>query len=132
MRKNNLIIHRLVETQDNEKDQAEKDKADVIKIIEITNPRLKGQLEILTKNDQWIKRLGNKKPDARRPRPIKVILPDEEMKKRIFQGCRNLKNSPFKQISIIEDQTREEQEEKLRRALAQREEAGEKFWILRG
>ena len=134
MKKNNIIIHKLNETLDNEKDQQEKDKSDLINIIETTTPEFKAEIELLIKNENAIKRLGTKKTGNARPRPIKVTLPDEEMKRKIFKGCKNLKDSPFKEISIQEDLTREEQEKnyQLRRELKERREKGEKICIFRG
>ena len=133
-KKNNIIIHKLPESQENDKDQAEKDKSDIIKIIETTNPELKAELQDLVKDVKSIKRLGIKKAGSIRPRPIKITLPDEDMKKKIFKGCRNLKNSVFKNISIQEDLTKEEQEYnfQLRTQLKTRKENGEKVCIFRG
>ena len=56
------------------------------------------------------------------------------MKKDILRGCKNLKNSNFKHISVQEDLTREEQEKQyqLRQELRRRIENGEKVRIFRG
>ena len=134
MKMNNIIIHKLPETQDNEIDQAKKDKADIIKIFETTNPEFKAELENLLKEENSIKRLGNKRAEAARPRPVKVILPDVEMKKKIFKGCRNLKKSPFRNVSIQDDLTKQEQEKnfQLRKQLKERKDNGEKVCIYRG
>ena len=134
MKINNIIIHRLPETHDNDVDQAKRDKADIIKILETTNPEFKAEVENLLKEDNSIKRLGNKRAGATRPRPVKVILPDVEMKKKIFKGCRNLKNSPFRNVSIQDDLTKQEQEKnfQLRKQLKERKDSGEKVCIYRG
>ena len=134
LKKNNIIIHKLPETQDNEQDQNEKDKSDIVKILETTNPELKAEIQSLTQNSKMIKRLGIKKANATRPRPLLIILPDEDLKKAIFRGCKNLKKSPFKDISVQDDLTKEQQEKnfQLRRELKERKEAGEKVCLFRG
>ncbi len=56
------------------------------------------------------------------------------MKKDILRGCKNLKNSNYKHISVQEDLTREEQEKQyqLRQELRRRIENGDKVRIFRG
>ena len=56
------------------------------------------------------------------------------MKKDILRGCKSLKNSNYKHISVQEDLTREEQEKQyqLRQELRRRIENGEKVRIFRG
>jgi len=109
-RKNNLIIHRLDETQDNEKDQIKRDKADVVKILETTNPELTAEMnELLEKKEIKITRLGRRKKDAVKPRPVKIVFPDEDMKRDILSGCSNLKGSHFESISVQEDLSKEQQ-----------------------
>ena len=133
-RQNNLIIHRLPESESNPKDQEKKDKEDIIKIIEITTPELKDEIEKLAKEDKKILRLGDKKTDPTKPRPIKIILPRSEMKKDIFKGCKNLKDSPYCKISIQTDLTKDEQMRnyKLRAELKERIGKGEDVCIYRG
>ena len=133
-RKMNLIIHRLEETQDNEADQCKRDKTDVLKIIATTNPELISELQDHLLEGKKIFRLGTKEPNATRPRPIKVILPDEEIKIDIFKGCVNLKNSVFNHVSIQSDLTKVEQEAnfQLRKECRERIDQGEKVCIYRG
>ena len=131
-KKQNLIIQRLNETEEKEEDQKAKDKEEVRKIIQTTNPELLSELENTFKEDKYIMRLGKKKAD--RPRPLRVILSDEEMKKDVLRGCRKLKDSDYQHISVQEDLTREEQEKqyKLRQELKKRKQEGEKVCIFRG
>ena len=81
-----------------------------------------------------IVRFGRKKNDKTKPRPIKVTLPDGDMKLQIFRGCRNLKDSDYKNISVQNDLTAEEREAnyKLRQELRDRKEKGEEVIIFRG
>ena len=56
------------------------------------------------------------------------------MKQQIFRGCRNLKDSDYKNISVQNDLTAEEREAnyKLRQELRDRKEKGEEVIIFRG
>ena len=131
-KKQNLIIQRVTETEEKEEEQKSKDKDEVKKIIQITNPELLGEIDDILKEDKNIIRLGRKKAD--KPRPIRVILNDEEMKRDILKRCKNLKESAYKHISVQEDLTREEQEKqfKLRQELRKQKEEGQKVCIYRG
>jgi len=133
-RKNNLIIHRLEETQEKKEDQAERDKTDVLKIIATTTPELVAELQTTLLEGNNIKRLGFKKKDATKPRPIRIILPDIETKLEILQGCSNLKDSVFSHISIQRDLTIEEQKKNylLREEVRKRNKDGEKVCLYRG
>ena len=133
-RKNNLIIMRLPEQEtENPEEELKKDEIEIKKIFDQTNPELKSELTKIL-NENKIKRLGRKKTDKTKPRPIKVTLPDGDMKEQIFKGCKNLKNSNFKNISIQNDLTLEEREEgfKLRQEMRERKEKGEDICIFRG
>ena len=133
-RKNNLIIMRLPEQEaENPEEELKKDEIEIKKIFDQTNPELKSELTKVL-NENKIKRLGRKKNDKTKPRPIKVTLPDGDMKEQIFKGCKNLKNSNFKNISIQNDLTLEEREEgfKLRQEMRERKEKGEDICIFRG
>ena len=133
-RKNNLIIMRLPEQEtENPEEELKKDEIEIKKIFDQTNPELKSELTKIL-NENKIKRLGRKKTDKTKPRPIKVTLPDGDMKEQIFKGCKNLKNSTFKNISIQNDLTLEEREEgfKLRQEMRERKEKGEDICIFRG
>jgi len=131
-KKQNLIIQRLTETEEKEEDQKKKDKEEVLKIIEITNPEMISEVDNILKVEKNIIRLGRKKSD--RPRPIRIILNDEEMKRDILKKCKNLRDSSYKHISVQDDLTREEQEKqyKLRQELRKRKEEGQKVRIYRG
>ena len=133
-RKNNLIIHRLEETQVKKEDQIARDKADVLKIIATTNPELIAELQNTLLEEKRITRLGNKKPDATRPRPLRIILPEEDIKIDILKGCSNLKDSPFSHISVQQDLTIAEQKKhyQLRKECRERKDKGEKVRLYRG
>ena len=131
---NNIIVLRLEEQAgENEEEQIQNDKKELKKLFQKTNPELNAEIQnVLDKNKSF--RLGKKKDGVNRPRPIKVELPDEDMKKQIFRGCRNLKQSEFAHISIQNDLTKEEQERnfKMRQELKQRRERGEEVCIFNG
>ena len=133
-RKNNLIIHRLEETQADKKEQLQRDKTDVLKIFATTNPELISEIQESILEGNKITRLGSKKPGATKPRPIRVVLNDEEMKWDILKGCKNLKDSIFSNISVQTDLSIEEQKAnyKLRQELKKRKDEGEKVCIYRG
>ena len=130
---NNLIILRLPEQKTNDPtEEFEKDESEVKKIFEKTNPELKAEIEKILKENK-IMRLGRKKNDSTKPRPIKVTLPDTDMKRQIFRGCRNLKDSAYQNISVQNDLTAEERQAnfKLRQELRDRKEKGEDVCIYR-
>jgi len=134
-KKNNIIIHRLEESQDKEEDQKERDKADVLKIIATTNPELVAELQThLLEDNKRIKRLGRKEKESTKTRPIRVILPDEETKFEILQSCHNLQDSVFSHISVQQDLTKEEQKKnyKLRQEVRERNKNGEDVCLFRG
>ena len=98
-----------------------------------TNPELTAEIEsVLDKKKSF--RLGKKRDDAARPRPIKIELPDDDMKRQIFRGCKNLKQTEYRNVSIQNDLTRAEQEQnfKLRQELRERKEKGEQVCIYNG
>ena len=109
-KKNNIIILRLPEQDtDDPKEQFQKDENEIKKIFEKTNPELKAEMDKVLQENKIV-RLGRKKNDKTKPRPIKVTLPDGDMKLQIFRGCRNLKDSDYKNISVQNDLTAEERE----------------------
>ena len=114
-------------------EELEKDEAEIKKIFDKTNPELRAEMEKVLQENK-IKRLGRKNNDKTKPRPIKVILPDIEMKRQIFRGCKHLRDSAFKNISIQNDLTMEEREAnfKLRQQVRERKEKGEEVCIFKG
>jgi len=132
-KKNNLIIYRLPETEEDDKEQVKKDRTEILKIFDITTPELRAELEECLKKDRKFFRLGNKKAEEGKYRPLKVVLRDEEMKLDILNGCKNLKNSAYEKISIQTDLTIEEQERNysLRQELKERKANNEKVCIYR-
>ena len=100
------------------------------KLLEVTNPELKAEIDdILNKKKSF--RLGRFYKAGNKPRPIKIELPDEEMKRDIFRGCKKLKDSDFNQVSIQSDLTRGKQEQnfKLRQELKERKQKRGKVCI---
>jgi len=133
-RKNNIVILRLQEqTGNNREENLEKDKVEVKKIMEVinTNPEYKAELEELINKKKYL-RLGRTRTEGK-IRPIKIELPDEEMKRSIFQGCKNLRDSEYNHISIQNDLTKDEQETnyKLRKELRERLANNENVCIFR-
>ena len=132
-RKCNLIIHRLKETCESDKEQKLKDKEDILKIFEITNPEMKAEIQEHLKVEKKIIRLGAFDKNNTKPRSIKIILPDEEAKWDILKGCKNLKDSEYQGISVQADQTKEERDrnQALRQELKERLAGGENVCIYR-
>ena len=133
-KQNNLIILRLPEQEtEDPTEEYHKDEVVVKKIFETTNPELKAEMERVLKENKIV-RLGKRKADKTKPRPIKITLPDSEMKKQIFRGCKNLRDSDYKNISVQNDLTFEEREAnfKLRQELKERKDKGEDVCIFRG
>ena len=131
---NNIMVLRLKEPAGNdEQEQIENDRNEIKKLFHKTNPELTAEIETVL-NTKKSFRLGRKRDDAIRPRPIKIELPDEEMKKQIFKGCRNLKESEYRLVSIQNDLTKAEQEQnyKLRQELKERRGKGEQVCIYNG
>ena len=131
---NNIIVLKMEEQAGTtEEEQVENDRKEIKKLFQTTNPELTAEFEnVLDKKKTF--RLGKKRTETTKPRPIKIELPDEEMKRQIFRGCRNLRQSPFNHVSIQNDLTKEEQELnfRLRQELRQRKEKGEKVCIFNG
>ena len=73
-----------------------------------TNPEYKAEFEELINKKKYL-RLGRTRTKGK-TRPIKIELPDEEMKRSIFQGRKNLRNLEYNHISIQNDLTKVEQE----------------------
>ena len=93
----NIIVLRLAEQPGNDEDeQNENDKKEIKKLLEKTNPELSAEIDnVLSKKKSH--RLGKRRAEVNKPRPIKIELPDVDIKKQIFKGCRNLKNSTYSQ-----------------------------------
>ena len=130
-RKNNIIILRLNEqTSGDAKEKIEKDRQEVKKLLEITNPELNAEINEILNNKRTF-RLGRNYKEGDKPRPIKIELTDEDMKFDIFQGCRNLKNSMYEHVSVQSDLSKEEQKQnyKLRQELRERKSKGEEVCI---
>ena len=130
---NNIIILRMEEQTGNEEEQIENDKKEIKKLLQKTNPELTAEIDdVLDKQKTY--RLGKRREENARPRPIKIQLPDEDIKKQIFRGCRNLRQSAYNHVSIQNDLTKDEQEKnyRLRQELKQRREKGEQVCIFNG
>ena len=128
-RKNNIIILRLEEQEgDNEEERIKNDRKEIKKLLNVTNPELEAELETIIPKKSSL-RLGRKKDGV--SRPVKIKLSDEEMKKDIFRGCKNLRNSTYNHVYIQNDLSKEEQEKnyKMRQELRERKEKGEKVCI---
>ena len=132
-RKNNLIILKMKEYEiTNKEEYIERDRAELKKLFEVTTPELAAEMETILKQKHSF-RLGIKKPNEPKPRPIRITLPDEQMKIMIFKGCKHLKDSAFSHVSIQNDLNKVEQEKafQLRKQLRERKIAGEDVCIFR-
>ena len=97
-RKNNVIIYNLPEPQaeDNEtKLEQEKQKID----------QICDHVEITT-GFESASRLGEKRDDAAKPRPLKVVLADESSKQKLLKKSESLKNvEELKKVHVTPDYT---------------------------
>ena len=133
VRKNNLIILRMKEYDiTNKEEYIERDRAELKKLFDITTPELAAEMETIL-NQKKSFRLGYKKTNETKPRPVKITLPDEQMKRMIFKGCKHLKDSAFSHVSLQNDLNKDEQEKayQLRKQLRERKIAGEEVCIFR-
>ena len=132
-RANNIILHHI-EEQEIENDSL--DKQEVEEVIKILDPQ--GSFAPTTGN-LLIKRLGKKKTPEKgntlKPRPVQIVLPDQNSKIGMLKNSRNLRNSDkYKHISARNDLTRKQQEMdyKLRQQLRQRKDKKEDVIIYKG
>jgi hypothetical protein len=108
VRRMNLIIHGVDEQPDEvrgNQERMEKDKDRCEKIFKAINARTK-------KEDlRFCRRIGERGTD---PRPIVIGLENEEEKRHILGRARELRNSRFKDVSIVPDLTRKQRNREAR------------------
>jgi hypothetical protein len=116
VRRMNLIIHGVEEQPDNirgNQERMERDKDRCGKIFKAINARTKRE------DLRFCRRIGERGTD---PRPIVIGLENEEEKRHILGRAKDLRNSRFKDISIVPDLTRKQRNREAR----MKEEAEEK------
>ena len=136
-RKNNLILFNIKESTNADINEAIKEDVRAIqKVFQHTNPEMSDSLSAL--DEEKIIRLGKKKEDSAssaRPRPVKVILPEEHFKFKILKNTHKLKNfTENPRVGVKLDLTRQQQieEKELREELERRKKLGEDVMIFRG
>jgi hypothetical protein len=116
VRRMNLIIHGVDEQPDGIRgniERMEKDKERCEKIFKAVNARTR-------KDDlRFCRRIGERGAD---PRPIVIGLETEEEKRHILGRARDLRNTSFRDVSIVPDLTRKQRNREAR----MKEEADEK------
>ena len=132
-RKNNLIVFRLKEQ---EEDEAENDLRDIKKLIETIDP----EMDASTLNTKNVIRLGTKKAHTdltktKPVRPIKVTFQNHNQKMNILRNAKNLKDHPtFGKVGVQMDMTKSEQQAHrlLTDELKKRRDEGESVMIFDG
>jgi hypothetical protein len=108
VRRMNLILHGVDEQPDEirgNQERMEKDKARCEKIFKAIQARTK-------KDDlRFCRRIGERGAE---PRPIVVGLENEEEKRHILGRARELRNTRFKDVSIVPDLTRKQRNREAR------------------
>lgn len=99
-RKKNVIIHHVAESEDNKRDDTEF----------LSN--LKTELGVNEADIDKVVRLGEKKEESDKPRPMKVVFDTEKSKKAFMSKLGKLADAPdkFKNISVAHDMSKEERE----------------------
>lgn len=105
-RRNNVIIFKAEESTDNEPSKRKEIDQGVIEGL----CRITGVSQEAVKN---VTRLGKKKEDSDKPRPMRVIFDGEKSKSQFMANLKNLAEAEekFKQLSIVHDMTKKERQE---------------------
>ena len=115
---NNILIFNVPEA-----DSDDEDKEDNQKIKEILNI-IEPNIDTVTIKEK-MSRLGKRRTDATRPRPIKLTLQNQQQKSKILRASRKLKDSTkYKDVNISQEKTRKERKEyqKLKTELTEKEQ----------
>ena len=122
-RKKNLIIFGVKESEtENEEEAESEDFSKVKEILSHSNPELVNK-EIKEIDLSNMTRMGSKKEDATKPRPIKLTLKDNKTKFKFLKNSYKMKDcETHKNIGFKMDLTKKQQEEDkvLRLELAER------------
>ena len=136
-RKLNLIFFNIKESTSNEKAEAFKEDINKVKqVLSHTNPDLSEDI-VKDLSEENMFRLGNKddsNDQSKKPRPIKLTLPNEKTKFKILKNTTLLKNFESQQnVGIKPDLTKLQQKEdkELRAQLKKRKDEGEDVMIYR-
>lgn len=135
-REKNIMIHGVTESQD--KTPAVRKRADTLFVSELAR-YLDSESEL--EGMENVVRIGKKKEDAVRPRPIKVTLNSVDNKKRLMKNLVKLKeandSSPYYKISVTHDMTQAEREQNKAKLMEARDKtvndkSGNYTFIVRG
>ena len=124
---NNILIFNVPEA-----DSDDEDKEDNQKIEEILNI-IEPNINTVTIKEK-MSRMGKRRADATRPRPIKVTLQNQQQKSKILRASRKLKDSPkYKDVNLSQEKTRKEREEyqKLKTELTEKNKEGNNYVIFK-
>lgn len=115
-RENNIIVYGIIENENSE-------LSEVNKVLQIVKPD-----KSITVNCDNIVRLGKKKDNTSRPRPLRVTLKNKYEVYAILKYKFTLKSAPeFSNVTLKKDETLYQREllQKCRTALKERNEQGE-------
>ena len=132
-RKNNVIVYGIQESEEKEAEKRIHHDTQIMEKIaetlEIDGTKLK-KLTRLGKRET----IEGKGDDEIRPRPLKVVLDDEQSKNELLKRARYLKTTKFRNVYIVPDMTTKEREQ--RRMLVKERDArkaqGQDMVIYRG
>ena len=136
LRRENIIVYGVEEAGDSEKDGRTRAEADLKKLDMIF---MATRANIPTKDAvSFSRRVGEK---GEEPRPLVVGFHEEQARKRVLRGARNLKNSPFSHVTIAPDLTKlqrkaeddlKEEATKRNRQLTTEEKSKNLQWLVVG
>ena len=129
-KKNNLILFNIPEG--NGEDAQADNKKDTEQVKDVLNFVCP---DVNLKEIDCTMRLGQKRDDIKRPRPVKVTLVNTEAKGKILKNAKKLKNhESFSKVGIASDKTKKEMQEyrALKEKLDERKKANEDVVIFRG
>lgn len=112
-RKNNLIMYNVKESRNTGDEAESEDYNEVFNVFQEVDKSLKDPQ--LGEAVVEVIRLGKRSEQATRPRPLKVVMKDNDVKMRLLRKARNLKKSvTYSSVGISADKTlKERNEEKL-------------------
>lgn len=124
---NNIMIFNVPEADPN--DEVNEDTKKLKEILTIVEPNIS-----IDDVKEKMTRLGKRKTDAARPRPIKLTLKNQQQRNKILKASRKLKeNNIYNNVNISHEKTRKEKEEyqKLKVELTEKNKGGNNYVIFK-
>ena len=124
---NNILIFNVPEADSD--DEVKEDTQKMEEILNIIEPNI----NTVTIKEK-MSRMGKRRADATRPRPIKLTLQNQQQKSKILRASRKLKDSTkYKDVNLSQEKTRKEREEyqKLKTELTEKNKEGNNYVIFK-